>query len=51
MKSYKVKDLATKISKNHKIIGLRKGEKMDEILITDEEKKRTKKLDDMWIIK
>jgi len=50
MKSYKVKDLASKISKKYKIIGLRPGEKMDEILISDEEKKRAKKREGIWII-
>jgi len=50
MRSYKIKDLANKISKKHKIIGLRPGEKMNEVLITDEEKKKAKKVDGMWII-
>jgi len=50
MKSYSIKKLASKISKNHKIIGLRKGEKLNELLITDEEKNRTKSHKDMWII-
>ena len=50
MKSHKIKELANKISKNHKIIGLRPGEKMDEILITEDEIKRAIKKDDMWII-
>jgi len=38
MKSYVIKDLASKISSKHKIIGLRQGEKMNEVLITDAEK-------------
>jgi len=50
MKTYSVIKLASKISKNHKIIGLRKGEKLDEILITNEEKKHTKEFEDMWVI-
>lgn len=50
MKSYSIKKLASKISKNHKVIGLRPGEKLDELLMTDEEKKHAKKLADMWII-
>lgn len=50
MKSYKIKELANKISKNQKIIGLRQGEKMEEILITDMEKKHAKELNDMWVI-
>ena len=51
MESFKVKELANKISKNHKIIGLRQGEKMDEILISDEEKKLAKEHDNMWIVR
>ena len=50
MKTYSVIKLASKTSKNHKIIGLRKGEKLDEILITNEEKKHTKEFEDMWVI-
>jgi len=51
MKLYKVKDLASKISKKHKIIGLRPGEKLEEILITDDEKKNAIEKKDMWILK
>lgn len=50
MKSYKIKDLASKISKKHKIIGLRQGEKLEEILITQEERKSAQEKDDMWIV-
>ena len=50
MKSFSIKDLAAKISKKYKVIGLRPGEKLDEILISDEEKKKAKKIDGMWII-
>ena len=50
MKSYKVKDLANKFSKKHKIIGLRQGEKLQEVLITDSEKKHAKEKSNMWII-
>lgn len=50
MKTFNIKDLAEKISKKHKIIGLRPGEKLDEILMSDEEKKKAKKIDGMWII-
>jgi len=39
MKSYNIIDLASKISKKHKIIGPRQGEKLQELLITEEEKK------------
>ena len=51
MKSYKIKELAEKISKKHKIIGLRPGEKMEEVLITDEEKKIASEEKGMWILK
>lgn len=50
MKSFKIKDLANKISVKHKIIGLRQGEKMDEILISDEERKLAKEYENMWIV-
>ena len=50
MKLYAIKDMAKKYSSNHKIIGLRKGEKMEEILITNNELKNAKKLKDMWVI-
>ncbi len=50
MKIFKIKELASKISKKHKIIGLRPGEKFDEILMSEEEKKRAKKSGDIWII-
>jgi UDP-N-acetylglucosamine 4,6-dehydratase/5-epimerase len=51
MKEYKMKDLASKISKNHKIIGIRFGEKLNEILITEDEKKKSTEKSNMWIIK
>ncbi len=51
MKEYKMKDLATKISKKHKIIGLRHGEKLNEILITDAEKSIAEERKNMWIIR
>jgi len=51
MKSYQIKSLASKVSKNHKIIGLRPGEKINEILMTRTEKKKAKELSNMWIIK
>ena len=41
MKEYKISQLANEISKKHKIIGLRQGEKIKEILITKEEKKKS----------
>jgi FlaA1/EpsC-like NDP-sugar epimerase len=51
MKMYKISKLANKITKNHKIIGLRKGEKLKEILLTDEELKRATSNEGMWVIK
>ena len=51
MKSFKIKDLASEISKKQKIIGLRQGEKLEEILITEEEKKNAQEKDNMWIIR
>jgi len=51
MKSVKVKKMATKISKKHRIIGLRKGEKMKEVLMTESEKKQAIERKNMWIIK
>ncbi len=50
MKSYKLKDIAKNISKNQKIIGLRFGEKLNEILITKDEKNQAIEHKDMWII-
>ena len=51
MKAYKIKEMADKISKNQKVIGLRPGEKLKEILITETERKQAKELKNMWIIK
>jgi len=51
MKSYKIKDLANKVSKKQKIIGLRPGEKLEEILITEDEKKNAINKKDCWILK
>ena len=51
MKNYKIKDLAKKISKNYKIIGVRRGEKINEVLMTDKEMKEAVEKDNMWIIK
>jgi FlaA1/EpsC-like NDP-sugar epimerase len=47
---YKLKDLADDISKTHKIVGLRQGEKLKEILISDLEQKSSKSKKNMWII-
>ena len=35
MKLFTIKELANKVSKKHKIIGLRQGEKLNEILMTE----------------
>ena len=51
MKSYKLKELASKYSKKQKIIGLRPGEKMEEKLMTDSEKTKAIDYGNMWIIK
>lgn len=51
LQSFKIIDLANSISKNHKIIGLRYGEKMNELLITEQEKRIAKETKEMWIIK
>jgi FlaA1/EpsC-like NDP-sugar epimerase len=50
MKEYKISQLADKISKKHKVIGLRQGEKMAEVLISEEEMKIADKKENMWII-
>ena len=51
MKLYNILEFANKISKNHKIIGIRQGEKLTESLLTDIEKKSSIEKDNMWIIK
>lgn len=51
MKSFKIIELAKERSKNHKIIGKRRGEKIDEVLITANEKKNAKERSNMWIVK
>ncbi|MEK6947083.1 MAG: polysaccharide biosynthesis protein [Nanoarchaeota archaeon] len=51
MNLFDIKDLANEVSKNHRIIGSRKGEKLTEILISDIEKKSAIETDNMWIIK
>ena len=43
--------MAKEYSKNHKIIGLRQGEKLKEVLITEEEKLLAKENKNMWIIR
>ncbi len=51
MKSFTIKELANKLSKKQKIIGLRKGEKMEEILLTNEERKIALEKKNMWVIR
>jgi len=51
MKSYKIKDLAKKYSNKFKIIGLRKGEKIREMLLTNDELKYAISKKNMWIIR
>ena len=51
MKMYKISKLANEITKNHKIVGLRKGEKLKEILLTREELKYAISNKKMWVIK
>jgi UDP-N-acetylglucosamine 4,6-dehydratase len=50
MEKFNIKELADKISKSQKIIGLRQGEKLKEILLNDEEKSRSIEKKDMWIV-
>ncbi len=50
MKSFSIKQMANKISNKQKIIGMRQGEKLNEILITNNEKKKAKEMNDAWII-
>ncbi|MBS3926352.1 MAG: SDR family NAD(P)-dependent oxidoreductase [Nitrosarchaeum sp.] len=51
MKLYNMKNLASQVSKKHKIIGIRPGEKLEEILITRDEIKKAENRKDMWIIR
>jgi len=51
MKLVKIKDLANKLSKKHKIIGLRQGEKFEEVLMSKSEKQGAIEKDDFWIIR
>ncbi len=50
MKLYNMKELALTMSKKYKIIGPRQGEKLQEILITEFEKKLAIEKENMWII-
>ena len=51
LKSFKMIDLANSISKKHKVIGSRYGEKIKETLITEQEKIIAKETKEMWIVK
>ena len=51
LKSFKMIDLANVISKKHKIIGMRYGEKINEELLTEQEKTNAEETKEMWIIK
>lgn len=51
MKSYSIKKLAMNLSNKHKKIGIRQGEKINEVLITESEKKIAEERNNMWIIK
>ena len=51
MDLFNIIEFANKISKNHKIIGIRQGEKLSESLLTDSEKKYSIEKNNMWIIK
>ncbi|MEM2159937.1 MAG: polysaccharide biosynthesis protein [Candidatus Nitrosotenuis sp.] len=51
MQKYNIKKLADRISKSQKVIGLRRGEKLEEILLNSEERANAIEKNDMWIIK
>jgi FlaA1/EpsC-like NDP-sugar epimerase len=51
MENFNIKKLADKISKSQKIIGLRQGEKLEEILLNDNEKNNAIEEKNMWVIK
>ena len=50
LKKYNIGNLAKKYSKKYNVIGLRRGEKMNEILLSESEKKRSVTKNNMWII-
>ena len=50
MKSYKIKDIVSRISSKQKIIGIRSGEKIEETLLSDQERKKAIERRNMWII-
>ena len=51
MNDYNLKELAAKISSKYKVTGLRHGEKMREILLSEIERKNSEEKNYMWIIR
>jgi len=51
MKIFTIGELANEISDKQKVIGIRQGEKFEEILMTREEEEGAEELKDMWIIR
>ena len=51
MESFKLKQMADTFSKNHKIIGKRRGEKLKEVLMSQEEKQNAIEKNGFWLIK
>lgn len=51
MKLYEIKKLAMDYSKKHKVTGLRQGEKMEEILLTESEKAIAIEKSNMWVLR
>ena len=51
MKLFTIEELANKVSKKHKIIGLRQGEKLQEKLLSLEEKSIAIEKSNMWVIR
>ena len=51
MKSFKLKQMAETFSKDYKIIGMRRGEKLKEVLMSKEEEENAIEKKKFWIIK
>ncbi|MEM4249725.1 MAG: SDR family NAD(P)-dependent oxidoreductase [Candidatus Nitrosotenuis sp.] len=51
MKLFNIKDVASKISKKHKVIGARQGEKIKELLLSANEENKAETKKNMWIIR
>lgn len=47
----KIIDLAKKLSENIKIVGLRKGEKLHELLMDPSEEERAEMIDGIWVVR